>query len=787
MKQFDKWKTKLQNLLSTEETQHYHESKEDDLELPDRELATDDSQGNQTVPEQASMPQPQQSRRRERSRHRSPKLSLLDRLIKRYPKLAVIRKVIPARDSWIRRFWRRYHIGKILLLLGAIFSLVVGSYLFYLAKTADVEDLQSALKATTLIYDKDEVQVGSLSGQKGTYVELDAISDNLEKAVIATEDRTFYDNNGINFSRFALAVLTMGKFGGGSTITQQLAKNAYLSQEQTISRKAKEFFLALELTKKYSKKEILTMYLNNAYFGNSVWGVEDASHKYFGVSAADLTLDQSAILAGMLKGPEIYNPIYSVTNATNRRNTVLSVMVNAKVISQAEADQAAQVNIADELVDNYGGTSDTYQYPSYFDAVIQEATQKYGLTEDDIVNKGYKIYTELDQNYQVGMQYVFDDPSYFPVAEDGESAEGASVAMDPQTGAVRGLVGRVSSTSQPFRSFNYATQSKRSPGSAIKPLVVYAPAVSNGYSINKLLPNTPIDYDGYKPENYGGYVSEDVPMYQALANSYNIPAVYLLNKLGISKAFSYGKKFGLNMSSARQELGVALGGSVTTNPLELAQAYSAFANNGVMPKAHLISRIETANGKIIKQFKESNQRVVSQSVSHKMTSMMLGTFSNGSAVNANAYGYTMAGKTGTTETEFNPDLTSDQWVVGYTPDVVLSQWIGFDKTDEGHYLSDASSGTASTLFSAVATNVLPYTAGTTFTEENAYVSNGLTPTYTANPNEAQDSKAPSVSNIFDDLKKGAETAKDSIEKAVQEANLEDKARQAWETVRSWFN
>ena len=787
MKQFDKWKTKLQNLLSTEETQHYHESKEDDLELPDRELSTDDSQGNQTIPEQASKPQPQQSRRRERSSRRSPKLSLLDRLIKRYPKLAVIRKVIPARDSWLRRFWRRYHIGKILLLLGAIFSLVVGSYLFYLAKTADVEDLQSALKATTLIYDKDEIQVGSLSGQKGTYVELDAISDNLEKAVIATEDRTFYDNNGINFSRFALAVLTMGKFGGGSTITQQLAKNAYLSQEQTISRKAKEFFLALELTKKYSKKEILTMYLNNAYFGNSVWGVEDASHKYFGVSAADLTLDQSAILAGMLKGPEIYNPIYSVTNATNRRNTALSVMVNAKVISQAEADQAAQVNIADELVDNYGGTSDTYQYPSYFDAVIQEATQKYGLTEDDIVNKGYKIYTELDQNYQVGMQYVFDDPSYFPVAEDGESSQGASVAMDPQTGAVRGLVGRVSSTSQPFRSFNYATQSKRSPGSAIKPLVVYAPAVSNGYSINKLLPNTPIDYDGYKPENYGGYVSEDVPMYQALANSYNIPAVYLLNKLGISKAFSYGKKFGLNMSSARQELGVALGGSVTTNPLELAQAYSAFANNGVIPKAHLISRIETANGKIIKQFKESNQRVVSQSVSHKMTSMMLGTFSNGSAVNANAYGYTMAGKTGTTETEFNPDLTSDQWVVGYTPDVVLSQWIGFDKTDEGHYLSDASSGTASTLFSAVATNVLPYTAGTPFTEENAYVSNGLTPTYTANPNEAQDSKAPSVSNIFDNLKKGAETAQDSIEKAVQEANLEDKARQAWETVRSWFN
>ncbi|MGV3061891.1 transglycosylase domain-containing protein, partial [Streptococcus hyovaginalis] len=252
----------------------------------------------------------------------------------------------------------------------AIVSLFVGSYLFYLAKTSNVEDLQSALKATTLIYDKDEEQVGSLSGQKGTYVELDAISDNLEKAVISTEDRTFYKNNGINFSRFALALVTMGKFGGGSTITQQLAKNAYLSQEQTITRKAKEFFLALELTKEYSKDEILTMYLNNAYFGNSVWGVEDASQKYFGRSAAELTLEQSAILAGMLKGPEIYNPIYSIENATNRRNTILSVMVDAKAISQEEADQAARVDIASELVDTYSGTSDTYQYPSYFDAVM---------------------------------------------------------------------------------------------------------------------------------------------------------------------------------------------------------------------------------------------------------------------------------------------------------------------------------------------------------------------------------------------------------------------------------
>ena len=200
----------------------------------------------------------------------------------------------------IRRFWRRYHIGKILFILVAVLVLTVGSYLFYIAKTTNVSDLQDALKATTVIYDKEGNQAGSLSGQKGTYVELDAISDSLENAVIATEDRTFYKNSGINVKRFLLAIVSMGRFGGGSTITQQLAKNAFLTQEQTVTRKAKEFFLSLELTKKYSKQEILTMYLNNAYFGNGVWGVEDASQKYFGTSAANLTVDEAASIRNYL-------------------------------------------------------------------------------------------------------------------------------------------------------------------------------------------------------------------------------------------------------------------------------------------------------------------------------------------------------------------------------------------------------------------------------------------------------------------------------------------------------
>lgn len=700
--------------------------------------------------------------------------------------LQKLEAILPSPQNPIRRFWRRYHIGKILVILIGTLVLLLGSYLFYLSKTAKVSDLQDALKATTVIYDHTGEYAGSLSGQKGTYVELDAISDDLENAVIATEDRTFYSNNGINLKRFLLAVVTAGRFGGGSTITQQLAKNAYLSQDQTIKRKAREFFLALELTKKYSKKDILTMYLNNSYFGNGVWGVEDASQKYFGTTAANLTLDEAATLAGMLKGPEIYNPYYSLENATNRRDTVLGAMVDAGKINQDQAAEAKTVGMGNRLADTYVGKSDDYQYPSYFDAVINEAISTYGISEKDIVNNGYKVYTELDQNYQTGMQTTFNNDNLFPVsAYDGSSAQAASVALDPKTGAVRGLIGRVNSSENPtFRSFNYATQAQRSPASTIKPLVVYAPAVASGWSIEKELPNTIQDFDGYQPHNYGNYESEDVPMYQALANSYNIPAVSTLNDIGIDKAFAYGKKFGLDMTSAKKELGVALGGSVTTNPLEMAQAYAAFANNGVIHPAHLITRIENARGEVVKAFTDRAKRVISQSVADKMTSMMLGTFSNGTAINANVYGYTLAGKTGTTETSFNPDVAGDQWVIGYTPDVVISQWVGFNQTDENHYLTDSSAGTASTIFSTQASYILPYTKGSQFHVDNAYAQNGIAAVYGIN--ETGNQTGIDSQSIIDGLRKSAEEASKTLSDAVDQSGLRDKAQSIWNGIVDYF-
>ena len=686
----------------------------------------------------------------------------------------------------IRKFWRRYHLTKIFLIIGLSVSLFVGVYLFALAKSTNVTDLQNALKTRTLIFDREEKEAGALSGQKGTYVELSDISEDLQNAVIATEDRSFYKNSGINYGRFFLAILTAGRSGGGSTITQQLAKNAYLSQDQTVQRKAKEFFLALELTKKYSKKEILTMYLNNAYFGNGVWGVEDASKKYFGVSASQLTLDEAATLAGMLKGPELYNPLNSIEDSTNRRDTVLQNMVAAGYIDKNKEAEAASVDMASQLQDAYEGKISDYRYPSYFDAVVNEAIEKYNLTEEEIVNNGYRIYTELDQNYQANMQVIYENTDLFPTAEDGTHAESGSVALEPKTGGVRGVVGRVAGDDKAgFRNFNYATQSKRSPGSTIKPLVVYTPAVEAGWALNKELDNHTMEYGDYKVDNYAGIkTSPEVPMYQALAESLNLPAVATVKQLGIDKAFESGERFGLDLTNVDRVLGVALGGGVETSPLQMAQAYAAFANDGLMPEAHFITRIENASGQVIATHKNSQKRVIDKSVADKMTSMMLGTFTNGTGISSSPDDYVMAGKTGTTEAAFNPVYTSDQWVIGYTPDVVISHWLGFPTTDENHYLAGSTSNGAAHIFRSMAETILPYTPGTTFKVENAYKLNGIAPQNT--PSQASDNAGTQSGDSVTDIQGRAQNLIDEAERAISDAKIKEKAKTIWDTIVDLF-
>ena len=237
------------------------------------------------------------------------------------------------------------------------------------------------------------------------------------------------------------------------------------------------------------------------------------------------------------------------------------------------------------------------------------------------------------------------------------------------------------------------------------------------------------------------------------------------------------------MDKVDKSLAVALGAGVTTNPMQMAQAYGTFANGGVMNDAHLITKIENASGQVVKSHSQKSKRVLSSSANRKMTNMMLGTFTNGTGVNAAPYGYTMAGKTGTTETDFNPDLSGDQWVIGYTPDVVISQWLGFPKTDETHYLTGTSAETASVIFRNVANSVLPYTDGTSFdNEENSYEENGIAPvgqeTETESPKEDK--------GFFDTVKERAAGIVDDAKKAIDEADIPGKAQNAWDTFKGWF-
>ncbi|WP_347981551.1 PBP1A family penicillin-binding protein [Lactococcus petauri] len=626
----------------------------------------------------------------------------------------------------VKRFWKKYNLTKITIIAILVMILAVGSYLFYLAKTANVSILQKSIDAQTQIVDKNGDEAGLLYGSKGSTVKFDAISDNIKNAVVATEDRTFYKNHGVNLSRFSLAVVTLGRFGGGSTITQQLAKNAYLTQKQTIDRKAREFFLALEINKHYSKQDILTMYLNNAYFGNGVWGIEDASKKYFGVSANAVTVDEAATLAGMLKGPEIYNPLYQDGKyATPRRDTVLQNMVSAGYLTQSEADSYASVDLASRVKDTYVSQSEAYKYPSYFNAVIAEAERKYGLSLQDIMNDGYKIYTTLDQNKQAGMQVTYDNAALFPQAADGTHAQSGSVAINPKTGGVEALVGNVTSEDHnSFLDFNYATQSKRSTGSVIKPLIAYLPAVQAGWPIDKVLEDKPTTYPGnWTPQNYSGEHLGTVPMYQALANSYNIPAINTYRDITPEKGNAVGREFGLNLNKKDENntLSTVLGSGVETNPWEMAQAFATFANEGVMNSAHLITKIENAAGDTIATANVTQKRIMTKEVAEKMNSMMLGTFTNGSAWNAAPASYAMAGKTGTNN-------TTDQWVVGYTPDIAIALWIGFpNETNEQQQLEGSSEGQPSVIFRNIASYLLPYTDGTAFTAENAYAMHNIAP------------------------------------------------------------
>lgn len=624
------------------------------------------------------------------------------------------------------KYWYKYHVNKILLLVFLSAALVITTYFYVGSKITNVEALKSNLEQTTVVYDREMEEAGTLYSQKGTSIALDSMSPWIQRAVISTEDQKFLEHSGfdvIGIGRAAVGYVTnFGRIvGGGSTITQQLAKNAYLSADQTLLRKVKELFLSIEIEKQYSKAEILEMYLNNVYFGNGVWGVEDASQKYFGKSAANVNISEGAMLAGMLTAPSTINPYDNYDVAINRKNTVLYLMYEQGHLTGEEYQ--AEENSGLSLNDNYDA-NDRYTYPWFFDAVISEAINKYNIKEEELLNNGYKIYTTLDQNHQRQMNAVYTYDGLFPTASDGTPVESASVAIHPQTGGVTAIFG--GRGKHTFRGYNRGTQMKRQPGSIIKPLTVYTPALESGYGMMDELVDREISYgsEEYIPYNFDKTFDPEgaVPMYEAVAESLNAPAVWLLNEIGIEKGIAKGQSFGLEFPENDRNLAaVALGGmSKGVSPIQMASAYTVFANEGYKSEAHFITQIVDSTGRVVVDNSSPTQkRVTSAATARSMNSMLQEVFGPlGTAYGYAPAGYSVAGKTGTTDSRFGTGA-ADKWLVSYTPDLVIAGWIGFDEPSEINSLTYAHD--ISSVVKLEMEAILPYTSGTLFEEIPASV------------------------------------------------------------------
>lgn len=612
----------------------------------------------------------------------------------------------------IKNLWRYYRGWKWLIFIGMTLSLILSSYLVLIAKTTSVETLQEALMSHTTVLDINDEVAGTLRDQKGSYVSLENISTPMREVVVNTEDKRFYQHVGFDpigmgraFVRLIINRNTTG--GGGSSITQQLVKNAFLTLDQTFNRKLKEFFLALEVEKKYTKDQILEMYLNHAYFGNGVWGIEDATMRYFGHSAATLDYNESMVLTGILKGPNIFNPIDDYEAAIERRNVIADLMYKEGILLQSDVENIKVSSIV--LNDTYYDTV-SHEYPFYFDATISEAVAKAKIPEDVLVSSGYKIYTYLNTDYQNSIDASYTNDWIF--GDDGidPTVQSASVVVDPKTGGVMAVYGGRGEYT--YRGFNRATDMYRSPGSTIKPLAVYVSALERGYTIHSMVPDVVKGYgsDNYAPENYDRQVSDtgEVELYYALAQSKNTSAVYLMDQFKIDTAVNKLAQFGIKVDEEDKSLTLALGAMKNgVSPQQLASAYSAFSNDGVRLESNFIRRIEDPSGKVVYNNENPTKyKVMTANVSADMTSMMLDTYGGyGTAYGAGPDYGLIAGKTGSTEVSEGNMQTRDKWMVGYTPDFTIVTWVGLDNVGDGNLDELMPTGMGS-LFNIQTTNLM---------------------------------------------------------------------------------
>ena len=571
-------------------------------------------------------------------------------------------------------------------------------------------------KQTSYVYDKDGNQFALLHGYENRQtVEYSEIPDLVKDTFIAVEDKRFNEHFGIDPRRIvgsAINDIRARSFKeGASTITIQLARTSFIEDPMAkkFSRKIQEAVLAIKLEREYTKEEILTFYLNKIFLGASSFGIQAAAQTYFGADLKDLKPVEVALLAGLPQAPSLYNPYVNPDSAKTRRNIVLGVMRDAGIISSQEYTEAKDTpfTYVETMKENSGGANKsavttTKKFPYFVDYVIEELETTYNLTPDQIFSGGLHIYTTVNPTIQSAAEDAFANPANFPKSIDDTKVEGAITIVEPSTGAIQAMVGGRDYTT---RGWNRAWQSKRQPGSAIKPLVVYAPALEKGgYFPGSVLDDMPVTYNSggksWSPTNYDTATrgwNGLITMRYAVQQSVNIYAVKLLDLIGVDYGWSFGKNnLDLPLESKDQVLSLALGTTHVTT-LDMASAYGAFSNNGVKVTEHTVVKVLDAKGNTIITPKITKNRVMKETTAYLINSMLRSVVTSGTGTSAQIGNWAVAGKTGTTSLDPNKygykTGNPDAWFAGYTPNYAGVVWMGYDKDPDGqHYLRNVYGG-----------------------------------------------------------------------------------------------
>jgi penicillin-binding protein 1A len=534
----------------------------------------------------------------------------------------------------------------------------------------DVSRLYAPPSQATRIYAENGELIASLYRENRQIVPLTDVPSLLRQAVMAIEDERFYSHRGIDLRGIARALWRNFRAGelvqGGSTITQQLARNLFLTQERAVSRKVAEILLALEIERRLTKEEILERYLNQVYFGQGAYGIEMAARVYFGKPVKAVTLPEAALLAGLIRGPSIYSPYRNFGLAKVRQETVLARMAALGTISTQEASAARKSRIVLAPASNAGLAG--IRAPYFVSFILTRLLETYG--EDLVYKGGLQVYTTLDPRMQALAEKTVRAGIESAKRRRLDASQAAIVAVDTDTGAIRAMIGGVDFASS---QFNRAWQARRQPGSAFK-VFVYATAIAKGVPTTRLLDDSPITYripgaKDWSPKNYDGKYSGPVTVRRALERSINIPAAKLLNELGPGQVIETARTMGIE-SPLQPHLSLALG-SADVTPLEMATAFATLANGGLRVQPLSILKVTDTRGKVLEEHRPLRQVGLSPEVAYIMTDLLRGVIERGTGTAA-AIGRPAAGKTGTTDDYRNA------WFIGYTRQLSAAVWIGND-------------------------------------------------------------------------------------------------------------